>query len=260
MPADSDDSPGAANTNECHDLAAANARLQELDRLKDQFVSNVSHELRTPLTNIKLYVNLLAHGRADRHAHYIEVIARESDRLERLIDDLLDLSRLDIARVRGAPEPVAVDMVEVVDAIVASHAPRAKAATVALAFAPDGTIPPVRGDRNQIAQIVANLVANAVSYTLPGGRVSIALRPAGQSVRLSVTDTGIGIAPEDLPHVFDRFYRGTHDRVRAVPGTGLGLAIVKEIVGLHGGSVNLSSAADGGTRIDVDLPIWEVPS
>jgi two-component system, OmpR family, phosphate regulon sensor histidine kinase PhoR len=239
------------------ELAEANERLGELDRLKDQFVSNVSHELRTPLTNIKLYLDLLQRGRPDRRDHYLAVLERESDRLQILIDDLLDLSRLDIARVKGTSDPAPVDLAEVVGTVLESHAAHAEARGVTVEWHTEPALAPARGQRNQLAQVVTNLVANAINYTPRGGHVGLDVTMDGATLLLEVADTGVGIPPEERPHVFDRFYRGERARALNVPGTGLGLAIVKEIVDLHGGQVALDARDPAGTRVEVRLPRWE---
>lgn len=236
------------------ELADANERLLELDRLKSKFVSNVSHELRTPISNLKLYMLLLRRGKGDRRAQYESMLQTSVERLGQLVDDILNLSRIEIAQVHGRTlEPT--DLNAVANQIVALHQPEADASGLALVFEPDPAIPLVNGDYNQLSQLITNLVANALHYTHAG---SVRLRTerlnVGKLVRLVVEDTGIGILPEDLPHLFDRFYRGNHRQPEDIPGTGLGLAIVKEIVDIHNGKITVHSEVDRGTRVEVMLP------
>ncbi len=236
------------------ELADANERLLELDRLKSKFVSNVSHELRTPISNLKLYMHLLQRGKADKRAQYESMLQISVERLGQLVDDILNLSRIEIAQRQAlAVEPT--DLNAVAGQIVGLHQPQAESAGIQLAFAPDPQLPFVNGDFNQLSQLVTNLVANALHYTRAGYvRVSTAQSDDADMVRFIVEDSGIGILPEDLPHVFDRFYRGNHRQPDDIPGTGLGLAIVKEIVDIHGGKITVSSEIDKGTRFDVLLP------
>jgi signal transduction histidine kinase len=236
------------------DLAAANERLKELDRLKSKFVSDVSHELRTPITNIKLYLHLLGHDDAENWSGHLSVLEKESDRLARLIEDILNLSRLDLARDKM--EPVPVDLNQIVGQVVMAHLPRAEVAGLRLSFEPEETLPPVWGEPSQLAQVITNLVTNAINYT-PAGYVRVQTGRASVDGRacLEVEDTGIGIEPEDRPHLFERFYRGKRVGSSNIPGTGLGLAIVKEIVDLHGGRIEVQSRPDQGSRFKICLPL-----
>jgi two-component system, OmpR family, phosphate regulon sensor histidine kinase PhoR len=235
-------------------LAEANERLTELDRLKSKFVSDVSHELRTPIANLKLYIDLLQHGRPDKQAQYVVVLQQQIRRVANLVDDILDLSRLESRKQQGITFGP-VELNEVVAQVVMAHQPRAEAAALILAFAPGRELPVVRGDANQLAQVVTNLVANALNYTLEG-TVQVETLLRDDQVGLIVTDTGRGIAAEDLPHIFERFYRGRPTQQTDVPGTGLGLAIVQEIVELHQGRIEVTSQADQGTTFGIWLPIY----
>lgn len=241
-----------------HELAEANQRLLELDRLKSKFVSNVSHELRTPISNLKLYMSLLQRGKAEKRPHYEAMLNASVERLGQLVEDILNLSRLEIAHYQPRElEPT--DLNAVIQKIVAVHQAEAESAGLELRFdgAPD--LPLIHGDYNQLAQLVTNLVVNALHYT-PRGHVRVATNHNdGQKVCLLIEDTGIGILPEDIPHVFERFYRGSRRQAKEVPGTGLGLAIVKEIVDIHHGEISLESTLDVGTRVQVTLPIAQTP-
>jgi len=147
----------------------------------------------------------------------------------------------------------AVALNEVVEQVVLAHQPRAEADGLLLTFEPTSPLPPVRADANQLAQVVTNLIANALSYT-SAGTVRVSTYAENDQVCLSVADSGSGIAPEDLPHLYERFYRGQHVLKNDVPGTGLGLAIVKEIVDLHEGRIEVDSQPDKGTTFRVWLP------
>lgn len=236
-----------------HALAKANIRLQELDRLKSKFVSDVSHELRTPITNLKLYLDLMERGRADRQAYYMSVLRQQTIRLTDLFEDILSLSRLEMgaAKVKLLP----VDLNKVVEQVMAANLPRFELTDLTIDYTLQSDLPLVQGERNQLAQVVTNLLTNAIRYT-PAG--SIALQTAWDEDKgmalLRVTDTGIGIHPDDYDYLFDRFYRGQHTGQSNIPGTGLGLAIVKEIVDLHGGEIHVQSVLGEGTTFIVELP------
>jgi PAS domain S-box-containing protein len=234
------------------ELAAANARLTELDQLKSKFVSDVSHELRTPIANLKLYIDLLERGKPEKQSHYVTVLQQQVRRVAALVDDILDLSRLERRKEQGVSYQ-AVKLNDVVSQVVLAHQPRAEADGLQLTFelAPD--LPPIYGDANQLAQVVTNLVANALSYTA-AGYVRASTTAHGKRVCLSVADSGSGIPTEDLPHVFERFYRGHLVQKNDIPGTGLGLAIVKEIVDLHQGQIEIDSQPGRGTTFRVWLP------
>jgi PAS domain S-box-containing protein len=235
------------------ELAAANARLTELDQLKSKFVSDVSHELRTPIANLKLYIDLLDRGKPEKQAQYIEVLHQQVRRVADLVDDILDLSRLEQRKEQGVIYR-AVALNDVVEQVVLAHQPRAEADGLSLTFEPAAQLPPVRADANQLAQVVTNLIANALSYTSTGF-VRVSTFAENAAICLCVADSGSGIAPEDLPHVFERFYRGQHVLKNDVPGTGLGLAIVKEIIDLHEGRIEVDSQPGYGTTFRVWLPL-----
>ncbi len=237
-----------------YELAKANEQLQELDKLKSKFVSDVSHELRTPITNIKLYLDLMVHGRAENSGRYIHVLKHEAERLTRLVEDTLALSRLDGTDV-GLWQRHWVDLNQVAGQVVETLQPKAAAAGLDLSFDPMADLPQVWAEPNQIAQVVTNLVTNALNYT-PEGEVEVytAVADDDNTVCLLVKDTGVGILPEDRQHLFDRFYRGRYAGQSAIPGTGLGLAIVKEIIDLHGGQIEVESNDGQGTIFRIYLP------
>ena len=233
-----------------HDIT----RLDELDRLKTKFVSDVSHELRTPATNLKLYLELLERGKPEKRDQYMAVLKEQAVRLGKLIENILDLTRLE--RDKETMVFVPVDLNAVAGSVVAAHQAQAEAAGLALNFEPDTDLPPVHGEQNRLMQVVTNLVANAINYTPAGQvRVSTRLDLERNTVCLEVQDTGMGVAPEDMPHLFERFYRGKHASQLDIPGSGLGLGIAKEIVDLHGGAITIHSKVGVGTTFTVTLPV-----
>lgn len=240
------------------ELAEANAQLTELDQMKSKFVADVSHELRTPIANLKLYIDLLEQGRPDKRQTYMEVLRQQVRRVMALVDNILDLSRLERRQQQGGRfEPVALNTV--VEQVVTAHQPRAEATGLHLSFAPGPAVPAVMGDANQLSQVATNLVANALNYTVYG-TVAVSTACRDGQVLLQVADTGRGIASEDLPRIFERFYRGEQVNKNNIPGTGLGLAIVKEIVEMHQGRIEVDSRLEGGTVFTVSLPVVQPSS
>jgi signal transduction histidine kinase/HAMP domain-containing protein len=228
---------------------------REAERAKQDFFALVSHELRTPLTAILGYVELLLSDDTDgfrtEHARHLEVIDRNARRLVRLVGDLLFA-----AQVEGAPlllEPGEVDLAALVHDAVELARSRAQEAGIVLST----ELEPVEhciGDRDRLAQVLDNLLLNALKFTPPGGQVAVRLTSANGQAQIEVADTGVGIAEEDLPHLFDRFYRARNARGLSVPGLGLGLTIVRTIVEGHGGTVAVRSREGEGTSFTVVLP------
>ena len=235
------------------ELAAANERLKELDRMRSKFVSDVSHELRTPVTNLGMYLYLLEREDSAKRVNYMNLLHKQVARLKSLIENILDLSRLELAGDSADFAPL--DLNTVVEPVLATHTARAEALGLALRFEAADSISCVYGDRERLAQVVENLVANAISYT-PAGSVIIRTyrRSDEQYICLEVQDTGMGISPEDRPHIFERFFRGQNVSKAHIPGTGLGLVITKEIVELHRGEIEIDSELGVGTTFRVLLP------
>jgi signal transduction histidine kinase len=239
------------------ELADANRRLRELDRLKDQFISNVSHELRTPLTNIKLHLGLLDKRGAEVLPRYLPTLQRETERLRRLIEDLLDLSRL---QTQSEPLHRAVHPLDdLVAEVLTVHTARAEAKGLSLRYEPGQTGLNVPVDRAQMIQVFTNLIGNAVAYTPSGGQAVVSAAPdrLGNTPGIGIRffNDGPTIPPEDLPHLFRRFYRGRTAHDSGEPGTGLGLAICREIVERHGGQIDVASSDGEGTTFTVWLPL-----
>ncbi|MCI0519636.1 MAG: ATP-binding protein, partial [Chloroflexi bacterium] len=229
------------------------SQQKELDRLKDMFVSDVSHELRTPTTNISLYLDLLDTAPATKHAHYMQVLKEQSRLLMKLVEDILDLSRLASGK-KATQDFGPVDLNLLVEQVVTAHRAQAEAQGLILFFEPGGDLPGLWGDSGQLVRLVNNLVSNAIHYT-PQGGVYLNTCKKGGEVVLEVRDTGLGIEPEDRPHLFERFYRGQNVRQSKIHGTGLGLAIVKEIAKLHDCRIEMESDAGKGAVFFVRFPI-----
>jgi two-component system, OmpR family, phosphate regulon sensor histidine kinase PhoR len=229
--------------------------LRRLEHVRTEFVANVSHELRTPLTAIQGYLETLLGGALDEPEHarrFLEIAFRHTERLGRLLNDLTDLSNIELGKValRLAPTPLP----PVVDSVLAIIAAKAREGGVTLAAAVPAGLS-VAADHDRLAQILINLVDNAVKYTPAGGAVTVRARPLGDHVEIAVSDTGVGIPRADLPRITERFYRVDKARSRELGGTGLGLAIVKHLVLAHGGDLAIESEEGQGTTVRVSLPV-----
>jgi signal transduction histidine kinase len=233
-------------------LARQNEQLLELDRLKDEFVSSVSHELRTPLTSISGYVELLLEDADDEARRHLTIVERNAQRLLGLVNDLLFAARLQSGRLQLEFEPVDVRAL-VLESVEAAR-PRAESTAVELRVRAD-EVPPVAGERVRLAQLLDNLVSNAIKFTPAGGRVDVALGAHGRAIVVQVSDTGIGISTEERTHLFERFFRSQTALERQIQGTGLGLYISKAIVDAHGGRIAVDSSEGKGTTFLVELPV-----
>lgn len=227
-------------------------RQKELDRMKDTFISDVSHELRTPITSISLYLELLKSAPLERQKRYLDVVKDQSDVLTKLVEDILDLSRLTASKTRPLTFSD-VDLNSLVEQVVTAHMAMAESAGLELIFELDPGLPLLRAEQNQIARLITNLLTNAIRYT-PEGEVRVKTVYNHDKIGLIVQDTGIGIEAEDIPHLFERFFRGRNVRQSDIHGTGLGLSIVKEIVDFHGGEIEIESQIGKGTTFKVWLP------
>jgi signal transduction histidine kinase len=234
-------------------LTFQNQKLVEIDNLKDEFVSSVSHELRTPLTSISGYVEVLLEGEADQERRgYLSIVDRNAQRLLGLVSDLLFAARLQDGRLVLDRAPV--DLAEIVADSVASARPRAETAAVEITV-DESPVPTVMGEAGRLAQLMDNLVSNAIKFTPPGGRIDIRLAERDSHVRLEVSDTGIGIPEPEREKLFERFFRSQNALERQIQGTGLGLYISKAIVEAHGGRIGVQSAEGRGTTFVVELPV-----
>jgi len=225
--------------------------MQNLARIKKDFVLNVAHELRTPLTAIKGYAETLEDEAGDRARHYVLTIVRHTDRLIRIVEDLISMATLE---ERGIPfEVEKVSLKDIAEIVVRIFEPRAKEKKLDLRLEASEDLPPIEGDPFRLEQMLVNLVDNAVKYTEKGGiRVGLKKEPGG--VAIEVVDSGIGIPEEEQGRVFERFYVVDKSRSRKAGGTGLGLSIVKHIVLLHGGRIDVKSTPGVGSTFRVFLP------
>ncbi len=230
--------------------------LKRLENLRRDFVANVSHELKTPLTAIQGAVETLLDGALKDPVHgrpFLESIAEESARLGRLVDDLLTLAQVESRQTVLRKRPISID--SFLQQEVERHRPLARTHQVSLVLEPVPSDPSLDADRDQLAQAVGNLLDNGIKYNRPHGRVTVrAVLREGQC-RIVVEDTGIGIPAEDLPRIFERFYRVDKARSRETGGTGLGLSIVKHVAEAHGGTVQVESRPGQGTTFTLILPL-----
>jgi PAS domain S-box-containing protein len=245
--------------------ALENARLyveaREASRMKDEFLAVLSHELRTPLNAIVGYARLLRAGllTGDKAQRGLEAVDRNAAWLTQIVEDVLDVSRIISGKIRLDVEPVELPLV--VHNAIATVQPAADAKGVRVEVIVDPRVGPVAGDRDRLQQVTWNLLSNAVKFTPKGGRVQVRLERVNSHVELAVADTGIGIRPEFLPHVFERFSQGDTGTTRKTGGLGLGLAIVRHIVEMHGGTVDAASGGDDqGSTFRVRLPVMIVHS
>lgn len=224
------------------------SREKMLQAQRSNFVAYASHELRTPITNMKTRLYLLRR-RPELLDDHLVILDDVTERMRQLVEDLLDISRLEHGLIPLRWQEVSLQ--EVIDAVITLQKPEADRQTLDLCWSlPEEPIL-VSGDRERLIQVITNLVTNAINYTPSGGKVSVTVRSDGGGACIDVEDTGIGIAPETLPYIFQPFYRVVSD----VEGTGLGLSIAKEIIEMHGGTLNVSSAPQRGSVFTVRLPL-----
>lgn len=234
----------------------AREEAERADRLKDEFLATLSHELRTPLTSVLGWATLIRSGDIDdaNYAVALETIERNARLQARLIDDLLDVSRIITGSLHLELRPI--DLATVVEAARDAVRPTAEAKGVQLVTSFDVAASPIKGDSNRLRQVVWNLLLNAIKFTPRGGRVSADLSCTDSSVVLTVSDSGEGIEADFLPHVFDRFRQAEGSISRRKGGLGLGLAVVRHLVELHGGSVRAESGGKGmGATFAIELPL-----
>ena len=236
-------------------LAAQNERLLELDRMKDQFVSTVSHELRTPLTSMVGYLEILLEQEAgdlnEDQLHFLEIVDRNSRRLNELIEDVLVTSRIDTGRL--SLEPTTVDIGQLVAERLESINGAAEQKGVELRVALAERVPQLWADPMRLGQVVDNLLSNAIKFTPAGGTVDVTVRTEGDACRIEVSDTGVGIPPDEVDRLFERFFRAS--TASTIQGNGLGLSIAKGIAEAHGGAISVASEVGVGTTFVVELPL-----
>ncbi len=229
---------------------------KQLERARQEFIANVSHELRTPLTAIKGYAEALRdEGAAEGSPphKFLKIIERHAERMDKIVSDLLLLSEMELKERALKKEPVS--LTALIQSTLESIRPMAEAKHLSLATDLSSSLPSIQGDGQKLHQVLVNLLQNAVAYTSEKGQIRIQAREVLGGVEIHVIDNGIGIPQEELPRIFERFYRVDKARSREEGGTGLGLSIVKQIVEAHGGAVGVESHLGQGSRFTVFLPI-----
>jgi two-component system, OmpR family, phosphate regulon sensor histidine kinase PhoR len=232
-------------------------RLKRLERTRTDFVANVTHEIRTPLTAIIGFVETLEQGAVDNREKALEflgTIRENAERLNRLVDDLLTLSAIELGEVRLNFENV--DVVSALDQALALIASKASEKGVKIVREIPGPLPPIRADRDRLAQILLNILDNAVKFTPPGGSIAVeALPDEDGRLNIRITDTGVGIPKGEIPRLGERFYRADKARSREIGGTGLGLSIVKHLMKAHEARMMIDSALGHGTTVSLKFPV-----
>lgn len=232
---------------------AAFERQQELVRHREQILSVVSHDLRNPLTTISLTVQLIPESSEDERTEAVETVLTTTRRMERLIQDLLDVTRIDQGGGLSIRDEI-VDVGAVADEVAGSFRTIADSKEIRLEGSIESSLPPIRGDGDRLAQALGNLLGNAFKFTPPGGLVRLAVEKQAGAVRFEVSDTGTGISDEELPHLFEPFWQA---KDTAHMGAGLGLKITRAIVEAHGGTMKVENNAEGGATFSFEIPAAE---
>jgi PAS domain S-box-containing protein len=228
------------------------------DEARNNFIAQVAHELRAPLTNIRLYVESAIEGGESDPAvrdSALNIINQETRRLERIIGEMLSISEIEAGSLRIHKDDVHLDVL--LEEARVDFEPQAREKQLTLEFLMPPKLPIIQGDRDKLAMTVHNLVGNAIKYTPAGGKVTVRPEVSRQQVHIEVADTGIGIKPDELERVFERFYRARDERVSKITGTGLGLTLAREVARLHGGDVTAESQINQGSRFTLVLPLPE---
>jgi len=237
-----------------HDIT----ELRKLERVRRDFVANVSHEFRTPLTAIQGFAETLLAGAMDdpqNRTRFLEIILEHSRRLARLTEDLLMLSKMDAERLEL--EIHGINVRQLIESCVETSQRRAEEKTLNVSMNTPADLPDIAGDRRRIAEVLQNLLDNAIQYTLPGGKIVLSAVARGNEVVFTVTDTGIGIPRAEQPRIFERFYRVDVARSREAGGTGLGLSIAKHLVEAHGGRLWVESEVGQGSKFHFSVPTYD---
>ncbi|HQE66186.1 MAG TPA: ATP-binding protein [Bacillota bacterium] len=231
---------------------------EKLDRMRKEFVANVSHELRTPLTTIRSYTETLLEGALDNKEYtmnFLNVINSESERMTRLVKDLLQLSKLDYDKMEWNMKRLSI--LNILRDCVVKMEMAAKQKNQSLSFEAIGELCEINGDKDRIEQVIINIISNAIKYTPENGSIKMTAKRLKDNVEIRIADSGIGIPKEDLPRLFERFYRVDKARSRAMGGTGLGLSIAKNIVEAHKGSIRIESEYGKGSEVIINFPCEE---
>ena len=231
---------------------------EKLESMRKEFVANVSHELKTPLTTIKSYTETMMEGGVDdpeMKQQFLSVIDSEADRMARLVSDLLQLSNMDFQQTKWDQQPI--NLLELTHKTLITMEHTMKAKQQRLVYQPPEEPVMTRGDEDAIEQVILNILSNAIKYTPAEGEIRIYLQKENQTAALTIQDNGMGIPSQDLPRVFERFYRVDKARSREQGGTGLGLSIAQQIMEAHGGTLHLYSREDKGTRVIMRFPLFK---
>ncbi len=237
-----------------HDIT----ELRRLERVRRDFVANVSHELRTPLTAIQGFTETLLAGAIDdpqNRSRFLEIILEHSRRLARLTEDLLMLSKMDAERLELEIRRLSVS--QLFESCIETAQHRAAEKNLRISVDAPKNLPDISGDRRRLAEVLQNLLDNAIQYTLPGGKIILSAEAGDSEVIVTVSDTGIGIPQADQPRIFERFYRVDVARSREAGGTGLGLAIAKHLVEVHGGRLWVESEVGQGSQFHFSVPLFD---
>jgi two-component system phosphate regulon sensor histidine kinase PhoR len=227
--------------------------VRNLQTTRRELIGNISHEFRTPLAGIKAMAETLRNGTIDDKEAAKDFLVRIDDEVERLtqiVAELTELSRIETGQVELRLEPV--DLNQIIEEIIIQLSPQVERQQLSIDKELTTDMPSVQVDKDRIRQTIVNLVHNAIKFTDPGGRITVSTQADGDSVTVAISDTGVGIAKSDLPHVFERFYKG--DRARSGAGTGMGLAIAKHVIEAHGGSIRVQSQEGKGSTFSLNLP------
>ena len=227
--------------------------LEEAERQRRNLTADVAHELRTPLSNIQGYLEAIRDGLVDPTPETIDTIHEQALHLSRLVEDLRLLAQVETGALRLRLSPTRIE--ELLQSSVEAVRPRADAKRVSLSLDVDVSLPMLEMDATRISQVIGNLLENAITHTPEGGRVNVSAHATGGAIEVTVSDTGPGIAPEELTRIFDRFYRADPSRDRSTGGAGLGLTIARRLVEAHGGTIEAESELGRGSRFTVRLPI-----
>ncbi|MBI1822602.1 MAG: HAMP domain-containing protein [Nitrospirae bacterium] len=235
-----------------HDIS----RMKEVDRLKSEFVSHVSHELKTPLTSIKGYIDNLQDRipgpLTEKQSDYLERMKKNADRLIRLIDDLLEISRIESGKIEMVP--VSIAFRSLLDEVILGLLSPMKEKNIEIKVETPGDVM-VRGDKDKLEEILINLLDNAIKFSPASGIISVSFQTNAGFMTTTISDRGIGISPEDAERIFDRFYRGKNNALAGTKGTGFGLYITKKLISIHGGELWVSSELGKGSRFSFTLPL-----
>ena len=233
-----------------HDITG----MRHLEKIRQEFVANVSHELRTPVSSIKGYAETLLEGAIhdkENAMDFLKIIHSDSERLARLIDDLLDLSKIESGKLKSTLKPCAIK--PIIKRVVSSLNKQAKDKSIKIQIDAPENISCILADKARIAQVLLNLIDNAIKYTQEEGKVTISAKEKDELVQVDITDTGIGIPKKDISRLFERFYRVDKARSRELGGTGLGLSIVKHIVHAHNGEISIQSILGHGSTFSFTI-------